>query len=125
MIVLYSDCIVLGKNPSDTGGGYLLCDSDGEIIEKEIIYKKGFTNNEGELLGVLRATELVDSHGTVYTDSMNTIKWIKAGSSKARPDLSSLMARAKKNIILKSINLVWINRYSNKAGLILDNMPIK
>lgn len=69
MKILYADCFVLGSNPSSTGGGYLVCNEHNNIIEKETTLKPGFTNNEGELLGVLRASELIDSFGTIYTDS--------------------------------------------------------
>lgn len=123
MTTLYTDCFVIGKNPSNTGGGYLICDDNKNIIDKETVYKAGFTNNEGELLGVLRATELIDSHGTVYTDSQNTILWIKKGYSKARPDLSLLMAKAKSNIEIKKLKLVWTARHMNMAGVIIENSP--
>jgi ribonuclease HI len=111
---------MIGTNPSKKGGGYVVTDNKGNIIDKETIYKPGFTNNEGELLGVLRATELIDSHGTVYTDSQNTIKWINRGYSKARPDLGHIMARAKKNIKIKNIKLTWVRREVNKAGITVE-----
>jgi ribonuclease HI len=121
MKILYADCFVIGSNPSNTGGGYIVCDENNNIIDKETILKRGFTNNEGELLGVLRASELIDSFGTIYTDSKNTIYWSRSGKSKARPDLNHIMARVKKNIQSKNIKLLWIGRDLNKAGQLVEN----
>lgn len=120
MKILYTDCFVIGKNPSDFGGGYLICDENNNIIEKVTIEKRGFTNNEGELLGVLRASELVDSGGVIFTDSNNTIAWVKNGKSKARPDLEEIIKRTKDNITLKGIILSWTPREENLAGVIVD-----
>jgi len=121
MKTLYTDCFCIGKNPSNIGGGYLVCDENNNIIEKKEIFKKGFTNNEGELLGVLRATELIDNGGTIYTDSQNTRAWIKTGKSKARPDLNSFMQQAKDNIKLKNLSVLWTPREENLAGILVEN----
>lgn len=125
MKTLYTDCFVLGKNPSDKGGGYLICNETCIEIERKTVLKNGFTNNEGELLGVLRASELIDSGGTIYTDSRNTIAWVRSGKSKARPDLNDIMKQTKDNIRIKNIILEWKPREENLAGILVEDINIK
>jgi ribonuclease HI len=117
MKILYSDGFNIGGNPSKIGGGYTITDELGEVVAQSQILKVGFTNNEGELLGVLGALELIDNFGEVYTDSTNTIAWVKKGKAKARPDLNQECAKAKYLIEKKKIKLIWINREENLAGI--------
>lgn len=117
MKILYADGFNIGSNPSKIGGGYTITDGHGNIVSQKRILKVGFTNNEGELLGVLEALELIDNFGEVYTDSTNTVAWVKKGKSKARPDLNQECAKAKYLLEKKNIKLIWLSRDENLAGI--------
>ena len=112
----HADGFVQGHNPSYTGGGFTVCDETGEVVMHKQIMKYGFTNNEGELLGVLHAAMLASHGDTIITDSMNTIRWIKSGNPKARPDLKEQCQLAKETIEFKGLKLTWRPRHENLAG---------
>lgn len=119
----YSDCFVYGSNPSDIGGGFTICDESGKVVWKEEVLKKGFTNNEGELLGVLYACSLANHGDIIKTDSQNTLAWIKRGKPKARPDLEQPATMAQTLVRLKGLKLEWGGRDTNLAGIHNDNNP--
>ena len=112
----HTDGFVQGHNPSYTGGGFTICNEHGEVIMHKQIMKYGFTNNEGELLGVLNAAMLTSNGDTIITDSMNTIRWVTNGRPKARPDLTEQCQAANELITLKQLNLIWRPRHENLAG---------
>ena len=56
----YSDGFTNGSNPSKTGGGYSIVDENNTLLVLEKIEKKGFTNNEAELLGLFLALTIAD-----------------------------------------------------------------
>lgn len=129
MKIIYSDGFTIGRNPSPMGGGYLLADENGKVIKHETIRlsrhpneygSKKYTNNEGELMGVVEATKIIENGGEIYTDSMNTIKWITNCKFKARPDLKQFGMEAKINILEKNLDLIYIPREENLAGQILE-----
>lgn len=126
MKIIYSDGYTIGKNPSSQGGGYLLADENGNLIKTEEFNisnyypERKYTNNEAELMGVLEATRLIENGGEIYTDSMNTIRWIKNCKFKARPDLKQFGMEAKINILEKNLELIFISREENLAGQILE-----
>lgn len=117
MKILYADGFNIGNNPSKIGGGYTITDEHGTVIMRQTIYKENWTNNEAELLGVLEALKLADSGAEVYTDSMNTIHWVKSGRPKARPDLTPQAQEANNLVKRKNIKLLFIRREENLAGL--------
>jgi hypothetical protein len=117
----HTDCFVYGGNPSSKGGGFTITDEQGNLLWQVEKLKPGFTNNEGELLGVLYAAMLASHGDTIVTDSQNTIAWTKSGKPKARPDLTSFAALAKRLIALKSLSLMWTPRQQNKAGIYNEN----
>jgi ribonuclease HI len=126
-MLYHVDGYMLGSNPSDIGGGYTIWSEEEEFDDFENkqkvhffskdVLKKGMTNNETELLAVLNCVRLAEPHSLIYTDSMNTIYWCKNGKSKARPDLNELLEEAKRLIEMKNIELLWICRDMNKAGV--------
>ncbi|OGE44777.1 hypothetical protein A3E67_03695 [Candidatus Daviesbacteria bacterium RIFCSPHIGHO2_12_FULL_38_25] len=118
---LHSDGFCLIKNPSPFGGGFTVTDNLGIVLSRERILKKDFTNNEAELLGVLKACGLSENNGIIITDSMNTIFWIRKGKSKARPDLNEKIKTAKDLIENKKLNLIWKKRDENLAGIYNEN----
>lgn len=113
----HADCFVYGGNPSDTGGGFTITDSLGNLLIQEEVLKLGFTNNEGELLGVLHACMLANHGDTIVTDSQNAIAWTRSGKPKARPDLATQANLAKQLIKLKKLTVVWFPREKNAAGI--------
>jgi len=117
MKILYADGFNIGGNPSRVGGGYTITDEHGTVICQETIIKSGLTNNEGELLGVLAALEMADYGAEVYTDSMNTIRWVKSANPKARPDLREECEQAHWLVEEKQIKLLFVPRDENLAGI--------
>ena len=115
---LYSDGYTIHKNPSDVGGGYVVMDEFEQILASVEVLKKGMTNNEAELLGVLKATELAMEGDTIITDSMNTLAWVLSPKRKikARPDLKPQADLAYYNIQTKNLKLIQEPRETNLAG---------
>lgn len=122
MKIYYTDCFVIGsRNPSDIGGGYTITNEHGTVIEQSTIYKKGFTNNEGEILGVIRCIDIADSNSEIYTDSKVACAWIRDGKTKARKDLTEILGNAKRKLEEKKLKLIWIGRDENLAGIYNEN----
>lgn len=117
---LFVDGYTIGKNPSKFGGGYCIMEND-VILEEVEVKRMNFTNNEAELLGMTRALELADEGTVIYTDSQNTIAWVRSGRPKSRMDLLYMADRAKKMRRDKSVNIVWVPREENLAGIYLEN----
>lgn len=113
----YTDGFTIEANPSKTGGGYTIADENGEIIHREVISKIGFTNNEGEILGLLKCFEIANNGDSVSTDSIVCIGWINARKSKVRKDLNHIFAKCHDLVKQKNINLMWERRNFNLAGL--------
>ena len=112
----YSDGFTYGANPSKRGGGFTICDETGKVLlQKE--YLRYFTNNEGELLGVLHAAMLASNLDEIITDSQNTMAWVRSGNPKARPDLKEPAETAKRLIAMKRLKLTWQPREKNLAGI--------
>ena len=80
----HCDCFVYGGNPSPRGGGFTITDEQGNLLWQVEKLKSGFTNNEGELLGVLHSAMLASHGDTIVTDSQNAIAWTRSGQPKAR-----------------------------------------
>jgi len=116
---LYSDGYTILKNPSDIGGGFVIIGTKKAFYEEEI-KKQGMTNNEAELLGVYKALQIADKNSIIYTDSQNTMAWIKSGKPKARPDLKEICQQAKKLKAIKNIDIKWVPRDENDAGIYIE-----
>jgi len=121
----YTDGFNIISNPSEYGGGYTITDENGTLISREVIRKKGFTNNEGEILGILKALDLAKEGDTVSTDSMCCLTWANKGKSKARPDLYEILQKCKTLLKGKNINLMWEGRNFNLAGLLNEKDETK
>ena len=116
--IFHTDGFVLGINGVTDSGGFTVF-KNGELITSTNVVKgnkKTFTNNEGELLGVLKALELAEFGDEIMTDSMNTLAWVRSGNPKARPDLIPLAQKAKALLHLKEVNFYWAPREENEAG---------
>lgn len=111
---LYCDGWCYTSNPSPKGGGFTICNQRGWVLQFGFVKKAKFTNNEAELLALKHALLLSDKDTAVSTDSMNTLNWIKAGFSNARPDLNSLISEVK--ALAKGRDIIFQKREKNKAG---------
>lgn len=113
----YTDGWVKGHNPSKWGGGYTVVDENNNLIKYIDIEKVGFTNNEGETLGILEGLRVAGVGDSVSTDSMCCLGWANRGFSKARPDLNELLRECRQLMRKKKINLLWEGREFNLAGI--------
>ena len=117
----YTDGFCRASNPSPYGGGYTIVDENNNLIRHEEVEKVGFTNNEGEILGILGAAKLAKEGDQISTDSMCCLGWANAGKSKARPDLNHIFQECKRLIADKKLNLMWERRDFNLAGIYNEN----
>lgn len=117
MKTIHADGFMFHSNPSPTGGGYTLVNCDGTLLERQEILKPGITNNETELLAVLRAAELSRPGGTILTDSQVSRTWVRKGRAKGRPDLNPSIERCKDLVRAKKLVVRFIPREKNLAGL--------
>jgi len=113
---IQTDGFQFHANPSPVGGGFTLVDSYGDVIERKTILKVGMTNNEAELLGVVRAVEVVDSKGIVYTDSKVVARWVQRGRARGRPDLNEVICKCKELVKKKKVKIKFVPRNENLAG---------
>lgn len=111
---LYSDGFTLGANPSPRGGGYTICADDGSLVKTETFQKQWFTNNEGEVRGIIEALKFLEDGGEVITDSFCAMRWVTNGRAKPRHDLSELLREGQKLLSGKKITLE--PRETNLAG---------
>lgn len=116
--MIHTDGFVIGRNPSAAGGGYTLSDGNGKVILKRTITNlPKFTNNDGELRGIVHALHIAYDHDVVITDSMIALAWVKSGRAKARPDLDEICAYGQRLLHSKNIDLRWRPREDNLAGI--------
>jgi len=118
---IHSDGFQFHANPSPVGGGFTLVDSDGDVIERKTVLKVGMTNNEAELLGVVRAVELIESEGIVFTDSKVIARCVHRGRARSRPDLNEVISKCKEQIKKKKVEIKFVPRKENLAGLYNEN----
>ena len=113
----YTDGFLHGRgNPCAKGGGYTITDDKGKVVEREVVSRTYLTNNEAEVMGIIRALEICKTFDEISSDSKCCIIWIKAGFSKARPDLENFLKIGNRLWHLKQVNLRWESRWKNKAG---------
>ena len=116
-MIYYSDGWCQGGNPSETGGGFTVTNVHGDVMEEGEVQKKGFTNNEAELLGAAKAIQIAEKDDTVIVDSTCVVSWITNGiQKKSRIDLRPLAEDARREMLEKNINLIWRPREENLAG---------
>lgn len=121
----YSDGYTTLRNPSNYGGGFVVCNQEGKVLIHKKIQKQGFTNNEAELLGVYEVLKFCSPFSKVYTDSMNTYYWIKKGESKTRKDLYKILQHCKELKNEKYIEIKWKSREQNLAGIYIEKQQFE
>lgn len=112
----YVDGFTIGGNPG-LAGGFTIVDENNKLIKRETRKKSGFTNNEGEILGVAYAAILACYGDTIVTDSKTAISWATVALCGSRPDLKDMCQVLKELILSKNISLVWQPRKENLAGI--------
>ena len=112
----YVDGFTLGNNPSSKGGGYTIVDETKKLIKRETIFKNYFTNNDGEVLGLLDCLRLAENGDIIVTDSYTAMRWVLNGKSKARKDLNPLCLEGKNLLISKNLKILLEPRDTNFAG---------
>lgn len=115
-MTIFTDGFTIGKNPSLKGGGYAVVDDTGKLLYHAKLKKKGFTNNEGELRGIVRSLQFAHDGDTIITDSACSLAWIKRGYCKARPDLTPLVGIIQSFLRTKRVQILWQPRDENLAG---------
>ncbi len=97
----------------------VVTDVTGKVLVEEHIGDK--TNNEGELIGILKATSLAPSHSVILSDSQLAVNWAK-GRYKTRIDrLKPLVTEVKNAVKEKGVEVKWIPREENQAGIYIEN----
>lgn len=119
---LYCDGFTLGKNPSDEGGGFSIVDENKKLVIRHCLHRPRFTNNEGELMGILAALDRCAPGDEVSTDSLCAMSWVRRGRSKARPDLRTVCEMAREKLESSGASLVWEPREKNLAGLFNEGL---
>src|SRR3990167_8462361 len=112
----FTDGYTLLRNPSPVGGGFSIIDENNKLLIHERIEKVGFTNNEGEILGILWCLEICKEGDIISTDSMCAISWVRTGKSKSRKDLKEIFEKCQRLKNEKKVNLMWESREYNLAG---------
>lgn len=124
--MLYTDGFVHGPNPSKIGGGYTITDQTGRVlIRREMtpaeIQRDTWTNNDGEVRGIIHAIWIAKEGDVIITDSRVAYAWILNAKCKARPDLAALCRLARDKMRSKRVTIKWEGRETNLAGIHNEN----
>lgn len=124
--MIHADGFVMGKNPSPVGGGYTLVDGQGKLLlRREIRDLESFTNNDGELRGLVHALLIAKQNDIVVTDSKTVYWWVTKGRAKARPDLNPICRMGNRAMKDKKVEVRWVRREENLAGIYNDDYAYK
>ena len=117
------DGFLLGSNGRHCpGGGFTIVDENNRLLHHVTMHRQGYTNNDAELWAVAAAAHIANVGDTIRSDSQVMVKWwVPRGETKSRSDLNTLCLFAHKLIADKRLNLIWVRREENKAGLYNEN----
>ena len=122
------DGFTVGANPS-TEGGYTITDQCGNILKQKFVKSevdsKPLTNNYTEFLALHDCLKEFCKEGdTILTDSKNNINWANLHFPRKSKRRDLIPMAQKVNILLKklNINLEWVSREDNWAGLANENL---
>jgi ribonuclease HI len=112
-----------GVRPDGTGSGYAWVRLDKKDVHR-IRWADGLTNNQAEysaLISVLRYVR-PESCAIIWTDSQLVTEQFRGRWAVNNPDLIELLCTARELISQKSLHIEvkWIPRLQNKAGLLLE-----
>lgn len=117
MTKYFVDGFVVGANPSEIGGGFTIVDENNNFISRKMMNKKGFTNNDGEILGMYFALKHCKENDTISSDSQTAIGWVNRTYSKSRKDLNTLLRACQMLMSEKKVTIIWEGRDDNLAGV--------
>jgi ribonuclease HI len=124
----YIDGFTIGSNPS-TDGGYTITDEYGNILKQRFVTSgindKTITNNYTEFLSLHDCLyEFCKNGDSIFTDSTNNISWanLRFSRKSKRRDLIPMAQRIKKQLEELKINLSWVPRGDNWAGIVNEEM---
>lgn len=128
-MIYYIDGFTLRSNPS-TEGGYTITDKNGNILKQKFVKSSEneplITNNYTEFLALHDCLLIAEMYDTIFTDSQNSIAWSRKINRKSkRKDLKSLSDSVKELIKDKCIDLQWVSRETNIAGLVNENLKLE
>jgi len=86
-------------------------------------FTKYHTNNEMEYIAVLEALKLAKDRDTIFTDSQLVVGQCTGVYNIKAYHLKPLCKRVKQMLKDKNIQLVWVRRENNKAGILLEKTP--
>lgn len=117
MTKFFVDGFVMGANPSQIGGGFTIVDENNKFISRKMMKKVGFTNNDGEILGIYFALKHCGVGDTISSDSQTAIGWVMRAYSKSRKDLNTLLRACQIMMSEKEVSIIWEGRDDNLAGV--------
>lgn len=108
-----------GKSPC-YAGGFTVVDENNVLVVRHVFrtYPKRWTNNDGELWAVAAGIHQAAPGDIVRSDSEVVVKWwLPRGLCKSRPDLDNLCKTAYDERRVKDIDVIWVPRKENLAGI--------
>ncbi len=122
----YVDGFLRGMaNPSPFGGGWVITDEAGVLVEKINVECLGFTNNDAEIGAIQHCLNLCSEGDEIFTDSRVAELWVKSGKTKARQDLGTLLTELNAIMHQKKVAITWIPREKNLAGIMIEKSQIE
>lgn len=110
----------------ENNGGYggrqraRICIHDGKqtaaLLDEEI---GDHTNNEAEILVILRALDVVVPPGVILSDSQLAVNMVTGKWKGKAPNLRAIVKNVK---IPERVSIAWIPRDQNEAGFYLENL---
>jgi len=116
MNVYFSDGYCSSNGASSAHGGFTVF-KNGSLLTTQKIEKRGVTNNDCELQGLLHAILDAGTGDEIVVDSMVCIYWTRSGKPKARMDLAPICQELKRLISEKKLDVYWLPREENLAGI--------
>ena len=96
-----------------------------ETFASSLMNVREFTNNEEEYRGVIAALKLASRGDTVYTDSQLVYHQIRGDWKINKVHLIPFCREASELRHNKGVEVAWIGREYNLAGLVFDAMKRK
>lgn len=97
-ITCYTDGASRG-NPGPAAAGFVLLDSDGRFLEKNVVFLGKKTNNEAEYHAVINALAAAKKYGAhrirIFSDSQLVIRQLRGEYRVNKPALRALYERVR------------------------------
>ena len=116
MNVYFTDGYCSKNGKVNAVGGFTVF-KNGILLTSQKLEKRGVTSNECELEGLAHAIRDAGQNDEIVVDSQVCIFWIKSGRPKARMDLQPLCQELKQLVSEKKLDVYWLPREENLAGI--------